>query len=73
MGKYNIMRNSYTRESRIDPRRCHFKLIHVGHKKETLIRDESSQDYSENVKKTRAMAITPPFHVGDNTHNTSFW
>jgi hypothetical protein len=43
----------------------------MGNEIEALVRNEHSQNDSENVKKTRPVRVTPLFYVGDNTHFTA--
>jgi hypothetical protein len=40
---------------------------------EAFVSNKYSKGYSEEIQKSRAMAIAPRFYVRDNTHGYKFW
>jgi glutamine synthetase type III len=46
-------------------------MVHMGDELKTFIGDKDAEHNAEDVKKTRAMTIAPPFYVGDYTHGNT--
>ncbi len=68
VSKHNVMRNRQPCEVNVYSRCCHLKFLHVSDEIQSLVGNKGPEEKPEDVQKSRPMAITPPFQVGNYAH-----
>jgi hypothetical protein len=73
VGKHDVMCKGNASEVCIDTCRGHLKIVHVRDKEEAFISNVYTKDNANDIKEGRAMAVTPPFDIGDYAHGSNIW